>query len=324
METTTKPDIWKDYLPDYVNLYYVDYNSDLSNHANLLQDCVSQNNLYPLSETIYDWWDFPEDEYINQIQRDMENDDVEWNDDWIDEIKEWLWENDKSTPIDDLLRNTGEVMWFYSLGVCYGELWRYDHYDDEQFEEDVKEICELLNIAPDSPQVEKIKSIRAESYYGGELRIYFKTELKKLLTEKEDDFSAIQFKGKFSVALIDRMNGSGYYEDVELDLTLEFDRSNLFHAKCEKYNIFEIFGIDNSCIEDDEPKMLMEMPAETKEVAPSFQGAYLEAEAEYNRVFKAGGCTKGDMDITRHRHTTYRNSFPCGHICQDCGTFWID
>lgn len=324
MEATINQDIWKDYLPDYVNLYYVDYDSDLRNHPKMLQKCVSNNNLYPIEEEIYDWWDFPEDEYIQNIQRDMENDDIEWNEDWVDEIKEWLWENDKSTPVADLLRNTGEVVWFYSLGVCYGDLWRYNHYDDEQFDEDVKEICQLLNIPSDSPQVDKIKSLRAESYYGGELRIYFKSDLKSLLTENETDFSAMQFKGKFTVALIDRMNGSGYYNDVELDLTLEFDRSNLFHSKCEKYNIYEIFGIDNSCFEDDKPSMLMEMPTETKEVAPSFQGAYLEAEAEYDRVFKLGQCTKGDMDITRHQNMTYRNTFPCGHICKDCGTFWID
>ena len=32
----------------------------------------------------------------------------------------------------------------------------------------------------------------------------------------------------------------------------------------------------------------------------------------------------GDMNISRHKETPYRNDYPCGSRCEDCGTFWID
>ena len=47
-------------------------------------------------------------------------------------------------------------------------------------------------------------------------------------------------------------------------------------------------------------------------------------EALYEKRFREGGCTLGDMNHKRHRNTYYINSFPCGTKCPHCGTFWID
>ena len=108
----------KKYLPNYVQLYYVDYRNDLSDSIDLLQKCIEKNSLQPLGEAVCDWWDYPEGEYLDGIRKAMERDDLEvLYEENEEEIREWLWENDKSTPVEDLLRNTGGITFFYSLGI---------------------------------------------------------------------------------------------------------------------------------------------------------------------------------------------------------------
>jgi hypothetical protein len=65
-----------------------------------------------------------------------------------------------------------------------------------------------------------------------------------------------------------------------------------------------------------EPKKKIEMKSDLADIQKKNE--------EYEKVFKAGGCSSGDMNITRHRKTTYINNYPCGTRCGQCGTFWID
>lgn len=69
MSNDIKP--WEPYFPNYVELYYVDYNSNLDNNTDTLAKCVADNNLYPISESIDDWWDFPEGTYLEGMKRQM-------------------------------------------------------------------------------------------------------------------------------------------------------------------------------------------------------------------------------------------------------------
>ena len=108
----------KKYMPEYVCLYYVDYNSNLNNETKTLQSCLTQNSLFPLSESVFDWWDYPEEHYLDEIKEKMRKDGVEHLfDEHLDDIRDWLYDNDKSTPVEDLLRNTGRIACFYDLGV---------------------------------------------------------------------------------------------------------------------------------------------------------------------------------------------------------------
>lgn len=317
--------VWQDYVPDTVYLQEIDRGDSLDD-VEVIQECLSKNGDYPIYEKINEWWDYPEGYYLDEIQREMESDGLEdeFNEHY-DEILELLRERNASTPVDDLLRVSGPFPMFYSLGESFSDLWYYGHYEEKQIDEDVEYICELLNIPKDSPQVEKIRSIRSESNYGGELRIYFHTDLRRMLTyDDNNDFKAIRFKGAFMVAMWDNVNGAGYEEEIDLDLTIEFDRRNLFHAETEKYDIISVCGLCRSAIPETDPEMLKEMPIEVKEIKPSVTQEYLDKEAELNATFKAGKCTFGDMDMDRHRNIEYRNSYPCGWKCPHCGTFWID
>lgn len=318
--------VWQDYVPDPVYLREIGYDANLSKLTNEIQECLSDNCDWPLYEAVEDWWDYPEAYYLDDIKEAMTSDGLKDEfDENYDEIVELLRERDKSDPVGDLLRYSNPIPMFYSLGECFGDTWGYGSYDEKQAEDDIEYICELLNIPKDSPEVEKIRTIRYEANYGGALRIYFHTDLQRMLThDDKNDFKAIRFKGKFMVALWDNFNGSGYEQEVELDLTVEFDRDNLYHAEYEKYDIISTCGLCRDAIPETDPEMLKEMPVEAKEVKTSDDKAYLEKEKQLNATFKAGGCTFGDVDMNRHRDIEYRNIIPCGWKCPHCGTFWID
>ena len=59
MEQQNQP-IWQKYMPEYVNLYYVNRDEDLNTHQATLQECVSKNHLYPLNDVVYDFWVYPQ------------------------------------------------------------------------------------------------------------------------------------------------------------------------------------------------------------------------------------------------------------------------
>lgn len=321
----TNNELWRPYLPDYVNLYYVDYRDDLSEHPKLLAQCIRKNNIYPLSESIFDWWDYPEGPYLEEMQKNMEADEIEWDDDWKDEICEALWDKDESTPIDDLLRNTGDIAMYYDLCDEYGNAWCMT---SDEIDDDVAAICGTLNIPlSDEKRVQLVRDVLVNCGGVGGLRIYFNCPLKDAISgdeyaEDKKDFKTIKFKGNYTVSIHNPIEGGGWSEEIELDCEFEFNRANLQLADYgDRYTWRSVYGCDP---DGDAPIFSMDESESAKVVVESQANAAAEREEEYDRVFKAGGCTFGDMKYTRHRDVYYRNDFPCGSICPHCGTFWID
>lgn len=325
MSNEIKP--WEPYFPSHVNLYYVDYNSDLDGQTELLQKCIENNNLYPLSESIDDWWEFPEGQYLEEMQKEMEDDDVEWDDDWRDEIIEALREKDESDPVKDLIRHTSDLHCYFDLGYHVDEPFGAE---EEEQEEEIDGICKVLKIAKDSPMRKKIADIYYNASYGGALRIYFPAGLMTLLSgdgwgSDKKDFKSIKFKGKFRVVVIDTINGSGDFEDdVELDVEYEFDRSLLGISEEDHYGFEEIWGDDCGIRHCETPTFEKETEAETVHVENESLRQEREKQQEYNDNFKAGKCTFGDTDMNRHRDVEYVNAFPCGWHCPHCGMSWTD
>ena len=60
------------YLPTHVNLYFVDYRDDLCEQKELLQESLSSNCLDPIQDKVWDWWDYPEGTYLDEIRKKME------------------------------------------------------------------------------------------------------------------------------------------------------------------------------------------------------------------------------------------------------------
>lgn len=318
---------WEPYLPEHVCLYYVDYNSNLDGNTKQLQKCIEDNNLYPISESIDEWWDFPEGQYLEDMQRAMENDDIEWDDDWRDEIIEALREKDDSDPVKDLIRNTSDIHCYFDLGYDVDEPFGAD---EEEQEEEIDGICKVLKIAKDSPMREKIAGIYYNASYGGSLRIYFPAGLLTLLSGNgwdgsKEDFKSIKFKGKFRVVIIDTMNGSGDFEDdIELDVEYDFDRSLLGVSEEDHYGFEEIFGDDCGIKHCETPTFEKVLKSDTIHVDSEPLRQEREKQQKYNETFQAGKCTYGDTDMNRHRDIKYSNSYPCGWSCPHCGMFWTD
>lgn len=333
MEQQEKP-IWQRYMPDYVQLYYVDYRDSLDDNHKLLQQCVEKNSLMPLTEHVYDFWDYPEGEYLNDIEKKMESDGV--YDEYVaheDEIKDWLYDHDNSHPEDDLLQNTSTPTFFYSLGIELDHGWHTafmaNPWRNESCAMSAYKIRRALGIKKNTPEAKKILELCEESSYGGELRIYFETDVKDMVSGEEygdanmkQDWQTIRFNGNFVVAVWNNCEGAGYYVRLELDKTLPFIRENLqISDQAEKYDIESACGLCGDWLRDcDTPGFSFD---KIKRGGIKKSKA-VEQEREFQRIYEAGGCSIADSNIERHRDTFYRNEIPCGMYCPHCGKTWLD
>ncbi len=329
-DNETRP--WEPYIPDYVEMYYVDYRDDLSDHIELLQECIDKNSKYPIDEKIDEWWDYPEERYIETMRCQMERDGIEWDDDWIDEIRDALWDKDESDAVASLLENTGALTMFYSLGVeidGWHEAFMCNPWRGESYAMAAYKIRRALGIKKGSKEAEIIQSLVNEAGDGGDLRIYFEAPLDDVLSrnweEHDKDFKSIRFKGKVALALYNPGQGSGWYEEIEIDREFPFVRANLALSDSERWPIESTFGLCGDWLNGTAaPQLSFDESKKRRKFSVASLVQDREREAEFERVFKAGGCTRGDMNYSRHRDVAYRNDIPCGSVCPHCGTFWID
>lgn len=324
MEASKKT--WRDFMPNSVFLYCIDYRDTLEDHPKIVNECISKNSLYPIDEEMFEWFDFPERFYLDEIREAMyEEGLMQEYDDNEEEIIEWLREHDKSTPVDDLLRNTGDISVYYDLGYevsGWNDSW-WGPSTRPNVNMDVHRVCQKLGIKKGTPDYDKVKTMVAQASYGGELRIYFPADLKLLISSGQDDFKTIHFKGHFAVGIIDATGGSGDFEYFDIDKKFPFVRENLIVSAMEKYSLERIFGMCGDWLRDVYHPEMTYAKSRAK-VKKSGSAEKLSQEAKYIETFKAGGCTLGDTDMSRHRNVYYENNFPCGWHCPHCGQFWVD
>lgn len=322
---------WRNYVGDSYYLYYVDYRDDLNEHFKELNACIQKNEIYPLSEKLDEWWECPESYELGQIREKMTEDGFEEEfEAHEDEIREWLWEHDKSEPIKDLLRNTTTLALYYDLGYNadgWHEAFLCNPWRNTSEKQEVANIRRILGIKKGSPEDKVLAEIVANASYGGNLRIYFPMDdfFSMLTYDNDNDFQTIRFDGKFPVGIIDTVQGSGWYEEIEIHKEFPFKRENLIFSKCDHYSLESIYGhYDNWAKEYPMPTFLKRKSTSKRTLKESESAKELKRQAEYEATFKAGGCTLGDTDIRRHRDVYYDNNVPCGHHCPHCGQFWID
>ena len=116
------PKSWKDYVPRYVSLYYVDYNENLDSREDLQERCIRRNSLHPLEEQVWEWYAEQEHDnlqgYLADIRKAMEADGKA--DEYArneEGIKDLLYERNSIDPADELIDNSTVTNMFYSLGV---------------------------------------------------------------------------------------------------------------------------------------------------------------------------------------------------------------
>lgn len=338
MEALNKQEVWEKYLPEakYLNLYYVNYDDSLRGHKDLLQQCIDKNSLQPLSEKVYDFWDYPEQYELEQIEQKMAKDGLEVEfEKSRDEIRGWLFDHDQSDPETDLLDNTGELDCFYSTGIDldhgYHEAAFCTPWQNNSCKQSAARIRKLLGIKKDAEDAQKILDMCYESSYGGELRFYFRADVRNLISENKwgdaeskKDFQTITFKGEVVVAVYNAGQGAGDY--VELDIescTLPFIRENLVLSETEKYSIESCFGMCGDWLyKIDKPEFSMNKPKTVKRSIKA--SAAMQQEKEFDKVFQSGGCSFNDCNMDRHRDTYYTDTLPFGFKCPHCGRMWYD
>lgn len=113
-------DFLKEIMEDEYNLIYVDYRDDLDDNLNILQECLEEKNTSELWMAIDDWYLECRDKATNDIMETLKEKFSEINgmsqeetDSFFkeheDKIREMIEERDVSSPIRDLLHNTGEI-----------------------------------------------------------------------------------------------------------------------------------------------------------------------------------------------------------------------
>lgn len=308
METKEFKEKYGKYLPGYVSLYWVDYRDDLSEYMDIVQKAISSGEYYPLTEKLDEWFmdNVSDKECLLDIKKKMIEDNipVEEIENIEDDLLDWIRDHDVSNPIKDLIRNTGKITVFYSLG-------RYLSGDEDTIYTD------LIKIGVDEKNAQTIAS---NAFDGGDLRIYFSAGIDELIEAKG---KYIVFDGEFSVGVINYHVGSGWYEDVVLkDLKLEFKRENLIVSNEEKWGLEEIFGQYPNWCESDDVKFTDD-ETDGKEVEESEASKYIEQTRKWAEDAKNGKCHPDDPDFGHHI-MVYENDYPCGWRCKRCGRFVID
>lgn len=322
---TTTP-VWMAYMPKFVWLYCVGNNDNFDEHHELLQQCIQDNSYAPLDEKVFDYWDFPEGEYLDEIRHKM------WEDGFlneyeeaVDKIREYLWEHDESNPVEDLLNNTSWLHMFYSLGVELDHGYNYDlmgTWRNQSCKQSAYRIRQVLGIKKGTPEDAKILELCENSTYGGELRIYFEADINQLITNG-DDWKSIKFNGTFRVAVWDSGNGAGDFVDLEIDKEFPFIRENLqISDVAESYDIESVCGLCGDWLSDyNAPSFSDKKPSRLTRIKKS---ETLSKEQHFQKVFNEGGCSIDDTVMSRHRGVCYRNEYPCGWVCPNCGKVWYD
>lgn len=311
-------------------LSYVDYNSNLDGHEKELQECIKTNGWQPIDEVVWEWQLGSTDDSVDCILEELKRGidrkvmgrfefDVEmFVSKNYDNLREEIQNRDISTFLKDLLRNTRDLVAFYSTGWSCGETCFIGEDGYKELKRDIRKELGLKRGEYDK----ELNELIANAGYGGELVVYFTTNIDEFITY-DNNPNMIEFSNPH-IALIDTSNGSG--SDVKLKghkFSLPFDRDNIYLDKTIKYNYtYEVCGMSGNWCEDTGVHLFTKKTR--KQANKSVIGDRQKRDDKLAEVFKSGKCTAGDMDYSRHHHMVYINEFPCGTHCLDCGTFFID
>jgi hypothetical protein len=175
----------------------------------------------------------------------------------------------------------------------------------------------------DDPQTRKsVQDVVYNAGYGGDLVILFEDEIEYLL----NDGNIIDFGPNTHICIMDRIQGSGHSEPLNTGISVEFNRKNLHCDEGAPGYSFsgDVCGLTKGFMDGCEIGNAKLNENIIKIQINKEEQDRLEKEKEYEKTYKEGKCTRGDIKISRHRDTFYVNEYPCGTHCPHCGQFWID
>lgn len=347
---------FKEYLPDYVQLRYVDYRDSLEYCMKQVADGIKKNDFLDLEnyvlecyndqewESVTDYWDKFKENVLEELEQMYEvldepygeygdfiaavRDFVENDDCCFEGFRDYLWEHDESGDIcKELMDKTDEPGMFYDLNEWFDESWNWS---DKEFGKNIKRVCKALHLDfTNKKNRDMACSLLANASGGGNLRIYFNCPIWELVSGDENgykygtdgkyDYKSIKFKGKFMIGIINMWEGSGMVEDdVELDVSFQFNRENLRISEQETYSYENVFGAYSN-YQCDTPIFSFQEPESDVKVNTDLV-YHQDREDKYQEAWRHGKCTCGDRNISRHRHI--KSNGYGDLICEDCGTTW--
>ena len=316
-------EVIKDNLQESYNLIYVDYRESLDEQMDELQNSIINGNFYNFDDKINDWYYDSINDSINEeiyeLKKALKNRGYSLDnfEDFEDVIWDIIYERDNSNPLPTLLKNTSKTPIFFSLNMYIDE-------DLDSIKRTLNKIKKILNIPFNNKEYDKdILYLLNNRCYGGHLGIFAIPNFEDLLENKP-----MKFEGDIQLAIVDYNNGSGWHTTLENFKTPYYIfNKNIFIDETFKYNFsFAVCGMYNDWCKDCE--LIIEQPNEADKIINIKPNerlvTFIKNDVEYDKIFKEGGCSFGDMNIKRHRNVEYINEYPCGSRCKDCGTFWID
>jgi hypothetical protein len=320
----------KELIPKKTSGYYVDYRDDLSNSLDKAQEAIQTQSIEPFAEIFDDWfpdYDYEKSELELSLSKkyELSSEDVKkFIELFKDQIEDEFENRDNSTPLNDLLSNTGKQTMFYDTGYSMHDgSWNWT---DKEIAVERQSIKKVLGVrSKDETLNAKLDMMIRQASYGGKLVIYFYDKVNDYISIPDiEKIKYIQFD-RVHIAIIDVHQGSGdncYLGDT---VKLPFNPKNIFICSTFKYSYtHSVCGMSSNWCDDTIVSFKAERFRRKFNLIESTYNQHLEKEKKLNLTYKNGSCTAGDMDITRHRNTTYINEFLCGNKCLDCNTFWID
>ena len=305
--------------PHGVDLIYIDYNDSFDNDLNALNRAIQANNIHEAWPDQPDWFADAQYETMDYIIKELftAEERQAWRDnDDIEEIKNWFYEHDTSTPAQSLLHNTGSQLFFYDTGL---EIPEYPSYGGGNtfLNKHAKRIANKLKI-DFTKHKKSLRNLVAESCYGGTLVFIFYTDPENLFGG--EGHNGIRFP-KAHLVIMDRTNGSGYQETIDESVIVPLNRENLWIDKVAGgYSIDSVFGFYLPAFTQNPAYVYMNKIRKTKATALQAEKSKYDA---WDADLKKGICHFADPRFNSH-DTEYIMNFPMGNKCKRCGRFYID
>lgn len=236
----------------------------------------------------------------------------------------WLMEHDTSDALVSLLKNTGNKLFYIETEDSTES---YDSMEKEEYQDQIAGL--MKKYAKTDEEKKEISRVMGEQFYGAPVSFYFYADVMDVFASlHRQKGKYIEVKGAY-FSTIDRVQGSNWLGDngiFTLTIPKEDFIKNVYLDKA-KGNGYGWDSIAGQTGYDEATVTCTDKKAEGTVFLEST--ATSEAQAREARLQenwdKTGKCTLGDMNWDRHTgKKAYRNEYPCGNTCEDCGTFWID
>lgn len=227
---------WKKYVPETVSLYHVDYRENLDEREDLQEQCIRNNNMERLYETVMECYAEQEAESLLKIlgeikEKMAEEKRQEEFEEHREEITDLILSRSDADPAEELIKNSAAINMYYSPGAKIEE-----HIGKESRAMSCYKVRRALKLKKGQFDT-LIEELVDNATYGGELRIYFNAGFNELVTnDNGKDFRTIRFHGDVIVAVANSFNGSGYHISLPLDITFPFVRDRLFVDSQVRYS----------------------------------------------------------------------------------------